>query len=752
MMKKTTLKKSAGAYSWTQTKDSITVSLPVRNVALKNIHVQWTDLCLKVNVPSIRYIQVVDFPFPVDFTDPKNRVQLLDSSLDVFLIKKDLNTELWPEVQLTGLSGKELTERRNESIRRYDEYQSKRAAETTSLTWELDRLATTQQMAVETHSRDFLENSKAEMHRTAQDELQVELDRMEGDNQRLTREKRAAPLAPPRAVPKEERASKFKRQLNEDIFGAGDVIAAPKRPKVAEIEEIETPAVRESSRTGDEKTEVPAEEEEEEEEEPQVYEVEEDQPEAEVPDVRGKKEPVKMPFTEKTFAHLPARESQLKEPPYPRSKKLTKQPNEAGLDVEDKDPVWLKDKGDMFFKRHDFTAAIAAYAKALKADPDFLMGKLNRATCFIMVRAFSAGAEDCDDIVRQIEALKPEEFESDKAFYNKVKARALVKRGAANAWMSNFDEAVADFTKVLAAEELHQHLGPHGVASLTRDLAVVTNRQASQAVKHKGDALFYQEKYDQAVEKYEEALEVDKENEYAIANIGVVHLKRQEHAKCVECSTRALQLIDNFQSDTKPFSRVNVLEVKLLLRRARSHQALEDYEAAKVDLDKILILEPQNGEASGLLKTVQSKLDGVTFTKYREEANKLLQQREFQAALDAYDRALKVTRKATTLDNIAVYVNKIACLLSLDKLDRVVSECNEAIRLIRNYKNRFTKIPPGDMERLKQMDLRVAVRRGNALGKLARVSEAVAEYERALKIDPNNAAIKKDLDLLRKAK
>ena len=111
-----------------------------------------------------------------------------------------------------------------------------------------------------------------------------------------------------------------------------------------------------------------------------------------------------------------------------------------------------------------------------------------------------------------------------------------------------------------------------------------------------------------------------------------------------------------------------------------------------------------------------------------------------------------MTRKATTLDNIAVYVNKIACLLYLDRLERVVSECNEAIRLIRNYKNRFTNIKGADLERLKQMDLRVAVRRGNALGKLQRVSEAIEEYERALKLDPDNAAIKKDLDLLRKTK
>ena len=40
------------------------------------------------------------------------------------------------------------------------------------------------------------------------------------------------------------------------------------------------------------------------------------------------------------------------------------------------------------------------------------------------------------------------------------------------------------------------------------------------------------------------------------------------------------------------------------------------------------------------------------------------------------------------MDNIAVYVNKIACLLSLENHDRVVLECNDALRLIKNFKNK----------------------------------------------------------------
>ena len=153
--------------------------------------------------------------------------------------------------------------------------------------------------------------------------------------------------------------------------------------------------------------------EEEDEDQPKIYEVTEEEinaennapnapePEPEVPQVRAQQE-VKMGFTEKKFAHLPARESQLKEPPYPKSKNhvANKKDKDVFIDVEDKDPVWLKDKADHFFKRFDYQAAINAYTKALKEDPEFLMGRLNRATCFIKLRGFVPAADDCSDIIK----------------------------------------------------------------------------------------------------------------------------------------------------------------------------------------------------------------------------------------------------------------------------------------------------------------------------------------------------------------
>jgi len=95
------------------------VTFTVSNVTRKDVDVLYAEYVLKVNVTKIRFVQIIDFPFPIDFANPQNRVQLTDDSLEVFLVKKDLNVAPWPEIQLTGLNQKELTERRNKSL---DEY------------------------------------------------------------------------------------------------------------------------------------------------------------------------------------------------------------------------------------------------------------------------------------------------------------------------------------------------------------------------------------------------------------------------------------------------------------------------------------------------------------------------------------------------------------------------------------------------------------------------------------------------------
>ena len=56
---------------------------------MKHIDVLYTDEFLKVNASSIKYFAVIDFFKPIDYENPKNRVYLLDESLEVYLIKNE---------------------------------------------------------------------------------------------------------------------------------------------------------------------------------------------------------------------------------------------------------------------------------------------------------------------------------------------------------------------------------------------------------------------------------------------------------------------------------------------------------------------------------------------------------------------------------------------------------------------------------------------------------------------------------------
>lgn len=89
-----------------------------------------------------------------------------------------------------------------------------------------------------------------------------------------------------------------------------------------------------------------------------------------------------------------------------------------------------------------------------------------------------------------------------------------------------------------------------------------------------------------------------------------------------------------------------------------------------------------------MLKKVQDKYNEILFEQNRLEGNRLAGIGEFTKALEFYEKCLRITRKATTYNNISVIVNKTSCLLKLEQFSRCVSECNDALRLVRNYKSK----------------------------------------------------------------
>ena len=91
------------------------------------------------------------------------------------------------------------------------------------------------------------------------------------------------------------------------------------------------------------------------------------------------------------------------------------------------------------------------------------------------------------------------------------------------------------------------------IAVMQGDIEVIETRKKAQEIKLQGDILFAKNQLTEALEKYMESLETDPSNEYAHSNIGVIYLKRQDYTNCLKFTSRALELIESFQSDTREF-------------------------------------------------------------------------------------------------------------------------------------------------------------------------------------------------------
>lgn len=65
-------------------------------------------------------------------------------------------------------------------------------------------------------------------------------------------------------------------------------------------------------------------------------------------------------------------------------------------DVESKNPLWLKDKGDQFLRERNFLSAVEAYSEAIRLDGRMVAAWANRALCFLRVFDFAGVVRDCD--------------------------------------------------------------------------------------------------------------------------------------------------------------------------------------------------------------------------------------------------------------------------------------------------------------------------------------------------------------------
>ena len=166
---------------------------------------------------------------------------------------------------------------------------------------------------------------------------------------------------------------------------------------------------------------------------------------------------VDVGFTKLETDHMPARasrEREIREWKRSRSKSDANTEQRETLDVTEREPVFLKDKGDAFFRAGDYRSALEAYTRAADAErgaphPDGVLVKIlaNRAACLLRAGHFDAAVEDCDEALSMLHFESTDEDKGTVWSVEKSKAmrfKLLVRRADAKAGAGDAAAAAED--------------------------------------------------------------------------------------------------------------------------------------------------------------------------------------------------------------------------------------------------------------------------------------------------------------------
>ena len=108
----------------------------------------------------------------------------------------------------------------------------------------------------------------------------------------------------------------------------------------------------------------------------------------------------------------------------------------------------------------------------------------------------------------------------------------------------------------------------------------------------------------------------------------------------------------------------------------------------------------------------------VSVEELKRQGNEAFKTGEFQSALDCYNKALNQLTNDSDEIRPAILFNRGTAMFHLENYEECISSCSDAIKLSPNY-------------------VKALYRRAKALEKVEKLSEAVADFDRVLELDPS---------------
>ncbi|KAF8796572.1 Stress-induced-phosphoprotein 1 like protein [Argiope bruennichi] len=240
------------------------------------------------------------------------------------------------------------------------------------------------------------------------------------------------------------------------------------------------------------------------------------------------------------------------------------------------------------------------------------------------------------------------------------------------------------------------------------DIELTPEKKQAIEEKDKGNQFYKDRKFEEALEHYNKAIELDPTEMTFLTNKAAVYFEQKDYETCIKECEKAVEVGQENRADFKKIA-------KAFSRMASAYMKLKDYEKAKTYYQKSLT-EHRTRDTINKLSEVEKILKEEERKKYLdpekalEEKNKgkeCFQKGDYPAAMKHYTEAIRRNPD----DAILGLHNRAGLLIRIKTRIRIA---------------------------LKLETLRGYVRKGMALMALKEHAKASSTFQKALEIDPNN--------------
>ncbi|KAM6303364.1 dynein axonemal assembly factor 4 [Podargus strigoides] len=390
-------------YSWRQTASAVYLSLPLRGLRVTPANIFCTDQYLKVSIPPFLFEAVLYAPI-----DDTNSTAKIGNGIIFFtLYKKEVAT--WGSLTLTNVNKEKLQYLRENAVLKAHE-KAKEETEAKKVTkQEHKKYALEATMRLEEAERKRIEDLKEKERQKVTEELEL-WKKQQKDAEKQKREQKEGKLDQEVEQLKEkkmekmnktripdERTSKTRLKPTKGCHGSYSIFSE-------NLKEEQLPAPRSAAT-------------------------------------------IKINFTSRVFPTA-LRESRVAE----EEEWLHKQAEARrtvsvdlseleDLKEEEKNPDWLKDKGNKMFAMGNYLAAVNAYNLAVRLNNKLPLLYLNRAACHLKLRNLHKAIEDSS---KALELLTPPVPDNENA-----RMKAYVRRGTAFCQLELYTEGLQDYEAAL---------------------------------------------------------------------------------------------------------------------------------------------------------------------------------------------------------------------------------------------------------------------------------------------------------------